>query len=254
MAPPEAQTRPGILVAVRSDRGKVRAVNEDRVLCSSRLGVVVVADGIGGHRGGDVASELATRVVMDSLASSVGHPPKKRLLDAIAEAQHAIAEAAKRLPHLSGMGTTVVAALFQEGSMHLVHLGDSRGYRFRAGALERLTRDHSLVEELVGSGLFSSVEEAVEEGVQPSILTRGLGYEDGAGPEYAIITVKLGDLLLFCTDGLSGMVDDAELARVLADASSGLEAKADRLIEMAQDAGGLDNITLALVRVSGPAD
>jgi len=243
---------PVIATVARSDRGKVRAANQDRVICSDSLGVVVVADGVGGHRGGDVASDLATRVMLDTLAASCDLEPKRRLLVAVAEAQRSIREGAERLPHLAGMGTTVVAVLIADGWAHLVHLGDSRAYRQAGGTLERLTRDHSLVEELVSSGLFSSVEEAVEEGVMPSILTRGLGYEDGVEPDYSAIRLRAGDLLLLCTDGLTGMVDDYTLAEILGDASTDLEAKADQLVNLALARGGLDNITLALVRALGP--
>jgi len=253
---PLSQTPPSqvpcIQVAWRSDRGKVRAANEDRVTCSDSLGVVVVADGVGGHHGGDVASDLATRVILDTLARSCDLEPKRRLLEAVDQAQHSIREAADRLPQLSGMGTTVVVALIADGRVHLMHLGDSRAYRLSGGGLERLTRDHSLVEELVGSGLFSSVEEAVEEGVMPSILTRGLGYEDGVEPDYRAVGLVPGDLLLFCTDGLTGMVDDAGVASVLGDGATDLDAKADQLVKLALDRGGLDNITLALVRALGP--
>jgi len=214
--------------------------------------VVVVADGVGGHRGGDVASDLATRAIVDALATTCDREPKRRLLEAVAQAQNSIREAVDRLPYLSGMGTTVVVGLIAEGRVHLMHLGDSRAYRLSGDGLEQLTRDHSLVQELVSSGLFSSVEQAVEEGVMPGILTRGLGYEDGVEPDYRSVRLAPGDLLLFCTDGLTGMVDDAGVASVLGDGATDLDAKADQLVKLALDRGGLDNITLALVRALGP--
>ncbi|MGD8310590.1 MAG: protein phosphatase 2C domain-containing protein [Chromatiales bacterium] len=238
----------------RTDRGHVRKVNEDRVAADAPAGLLVVADGMGGHRGGDVASELATQTIVESLTASDGvGSGEERLRAAIGDAQRVVIDGGQRLPHLFGMATTVVVALLRDGRLDLAHVGDSRAYRFSTGGLERLTRDHSLVEELVASGMFASVEEAEDAGVPPSVLVRGLGLEaEAAEPDCREVDLAVGDIVLLCTDGLTSMVDDRMLAGVLGDPDLSLAEQADRLVALALDNGGMDNVTLALARVEPP--
>ncbi len=236
----------------RSDRGKVRAANEDCWAVRVPQGLVVVADGVGGHSGGDVASELATRVVLEALAQpDQGGSERERLLSAIAEAHRELTETAQKLPHLTGMATTIVVGQFRGHRLHLAHVGDSRAYRMSGSGLERLTQDHSLVEEMVRLGMFGSVEEALKGGIPASMLTRGLGIDAAPVADYAELAVESGDVFLFCTDGLTGMVVDRTLAEVLGDPSLGLSDKADRLVDLALENGGLDNVTLVLARLVG---
>jgi protein phosphatase len=254
--PAEGETPPGacrLVVETRTDRGHVRRANEDRVAADARRGLLVVADGMGGHRGGDVAAELATQTLMEQLSAPGEESGETRLRAAIREAHRTVIEAAGRLPHLHGMATTAVVALLEDGRLHLAHVGDSRAYLFSTPGLERLTRDHSLLEELVSSGMFTSPEEAEEAGVPPSVLVRGLGLEaDAAEPDYGRVAVAPDDLVLLCTDGLTSMVDDRVLAGVLGEPDLSLAERADRLVSLALDNGGLDNVTLALARIEAP--
>ncbi len=236
----------------RSDRGKVRTNNEDCWALDVLRGLVVVADGVGGHSGGDVASELATRVILEALSGpGEGVPHQERIRVAVAEAHRQITETAQKLPHLTGMATTVVVGMFRGDRLHLAHVGDSRAYRISAQGLERLTRDHSLVEEMVKLGVFASVGEALDSGIPASMLTRGLGIDEAPTPDCAEIPVRASDIFLFCTDGLTGMLHDRALGAVLSDPSLGLAGKADQLVALALENGGLDNVTLVLARPIG---
>lgn len=245
--------------AWRTDRGKVRVRNEDSVAVSEDAGVVVIADGIGGASAGDVASRLATDVIGDRL---IGQPPSRvdsqsALLaarSAIKEADGAIHAHARQTPSCDGMGTTVVVGYFGDAWLAFAHVGDSRLYRLRNDELEQLTRDHSFIQEVVDQGFFPDLSEARHYGINQHVLTRAVGSETHSEPSSAATDLAAGDIYLFCTDGLSGMLSDKRLRRVLSSMADDLGATADSLVQLACEKGGRDNITLVLARVRSLSD
>lgn len=241
--------------AWRSDRGRVRARNEDSIAVDRDLGLVVVADGMGGANSGDVASRTAVDVISDyferEILAATGPEQTRFLLeDATAEANRTIHELSLERPDCAGMGTTIVMGVAAEDWLVFAHVGDSRLYRLRGGGFDQLTKDHSLIQEAVDRGLFPSIGEARRQGVGDNILTRALGTAAKVTPTSAQTRMELGDLYLFCTDGLTGMVSDDLLRQVLSAGRGDLERTAGTLVEMACERGGRDNITLALMRVS----
>lgn len=236
----------------RSDVGRVRERNEDALEVRSEPGWAVLADGMGGYRGGDVASRVAVAAVLRSLErdAAVGRTTEiASLLPALAAAaQHANAEilrAALAQPALAGMGSTLVIAAFVPGHVVSAHVGDSRLYRLRGRALARLTRDHSMLQEQIDSGIITA-EDAARLGFK-GLLTRGLGVLATVEPELGVHDAHPGDTFLLCSDGLTDLVDDDDIAAVLA-ADAALEARAERLVELANRNGGRDNITVILAR------
>jgi serine/threonine protein phosphatase PrpC len=248
-------SKPSLEFAWRSDRGRVRKRNEDAVVVLPDLGVVVVADGIGGASAGDVASSTAAEVISERLQRQpppVEDPQRSQLLAeaAINEANGAIVEIARSRDGCAGMGTTVVMGYFGRGWLLYAHLGDSRLYRLRDRRLEQLTRDHSFIQEVVEQGFFPNVAEARAYGINENLLTRALGSGPYVSAATAVTNLEDGDLYLFCTDGLTGMVSHAELEGLLSSAQGGLDTVADAMVYLATDKGGRDNITLAVVRVN----
>ncbi len=251
-------TRASLALAWRSHRGLVRRRNEDAVSCLPDIGVVLVADGMGGAPAGDVASDTAVHVIGERFARQpppVDAPDVAQRLAAAAidEANDAIIRLAAQRQGCAGMGTTLVMGCFGADWLVHAHVGDSRLYRLRAGVLTQLTKDHSLIQEMVDQGLFSSLDEARRSGVNEHILTTALGATPRVEPAVAISNLAAGDRYLFCTDGLSGMLAPRELCAVL-DTAGGLDSTAGTLVRAANAQGGADNITLALVRVDGLAD
>jgi protein phosphatase len=217
--------------------------------------MVVVADGMGGHLGGEVASQLAVDTVLRHLLKSFNaQPDLEQSLDemeqAVERANLAIWRAADHAPELKGMGTTIVVGVFREGDLAFAWVGDSRLYLVRDGRLVQLTDDHTLVQELVQQGMFDSVAEAIEAGVGDNLLTRAVGVEEPVPIATGTLEAAPDDLYLFCTDGLTHMVADGNIERVLAEMDLDLGAKADRMVQLACDAGGMDNVTVVLVKVA----
>lgn len=248
-------TRFRLEYAARTDKGLVRDMNEDAFGTLPEDGMVVVADGMGGYRAGEVASQLAVdatlRHLIKHLDGNAGIDRCKTEAEhAVEKANLAIWRATDDAPELQGMGTTAVIGIFQTDALAFAWVGDSRLYRVRDSRLVQLTVDHTLVQELVNQGLFASVNEAVAAGVGENVLTRALGAEELASPDTGSVDLADGDLYLFCTDGLTHMVDDSHLLTVLADRELELGVKADRMIQLACDAGGLDNITVVMVGVA----
>jgi protein phosphatase len=245
---------PTLEVAAVSNIGRVRHNNQDAFRIDVEHGVVIVADGMGGHKGGEVASRVAADAVLRGLVangdSAQAEPSAMlgRLGRLVEEANFALFRAVAAAPELHGMGTTLVAAVFRNGHIYHAHVGDSRLYRWRGGLLEPLTRDHSLVQTLLDRGVFETREQARAAGVGNNILTRGLGVEQKVEVELGSRPLEPGDLYLLCSDGLSGMVDDETIADVLAERGEDLDHAADALLRLALDAGGVDNVTLVLVR------
>jgi len=227
----------------RTDTGRQRRTNEDAYVARSPL--FAIADGMGGAQAGEVASQTAAAVFARGLPAGRGSV-EERLAGAVQEANEQIHGLSVSSDELAGMGTTLTAAYVGEHDVTIVHVGDSRGYRWRDGRLERLTSDHSLVEELVRQGRLEPSE--AEDHPQRSIITRALGPEAVVHPDARTFPARAGDVFLLCSDGLTDMVGEAAIAEAFAQASS-LQAAARELVDRANAAGGRDNITVVLFRL-----
>jgi len=241
-------------VAIRTHVGLVRSRNQDWTHVDADLGVLVLADGMGGHRGGEVASRTAVQAIIDALVPAQledradDMESLMRVGEAAELANRALLEKSSRHPELKGMGTTVVLAIFREGRIFYAHVGDSRLYRVRYGRMRRLTRDHSLIQQVVDDGVFLNRSHARESGVKENILTRSLGMEQHTEVDVGDAVVEAGDTYLFCSDGLHNPVPDSIIARVLRDPEGDLEEQAQQLTDAALGAGGNDNISVILAR------
>ena len=227
---------------LRTDVGRVRKQNEDAAWLDEKKGVYVVADGMGGHLAGEVASAMAIDAIRRM--SEKHHKASIAVLrEAVCGAHEAIFEHAQKNENCSGMGTTI-SVMWQGGHyMYIAHVGDSRIYRLRKGELEQITNDHSLVEELVRARIIT--REEAKHHPRRNIITRALGTPGDNAPDMLAADLEKGDLWLLCTDGLCSMVSDEDIRRVLMLRES-LDVKADMLIKMALAAGGRDNVTLIL--------
>ena len=225
-----------------SDTGRQRRANEDAFF--ARAPLFVVADGMGGAQAGEVASATAIEILSQGLGD--GESTEQRLSATVQEANAQIYALSVADDERAGMGTTVTAAYIGENDITLVHVGDSRCYRWRDGTLERLTDDHSLVEEMVRQGQLT--EEQALDHPQRSIITRALGPEAIVEPDSQTVNARDGDVLLLCSDGLSTMISDDQIAAVLAGGEKLTDA-ARGLVRAANDAGGRDNITVVLFRI-----
>ncbi|HUB99396.1 MAG TPA: Stp1/IreP family PP2C-type Ser/Thr phosphatase [Solirubrobacterales bacterium] len=233
--------------AVRTDTGRQRNANEDSVFTRSPL--FVVADGMGGAQAGEVASKAAVESFERELPQA---PPERVLEETIESANRTIHELARKDPSLAGMGTTTTAAIvdLEAEEVAIGHVGDSRAYRFRSGKLEQLTRDHSLVEEMRRKGQLTDAQ--AEDHPQRSIITRALGPEPAVKVDVQTVPAQPGDVFLICSDGLTTMLDDDHIARLLGRSSS-IEAAVRALVDEANRAGGRDNITVVAFRLEDAA-
>lgn len=248
--------------ALLSDMGRVRSNNEDAVAEDLDTGLLVLADGMGGYNAGEVASGLAIRTVVEEVrrewtnapapSSGIDTAPQYRpetlmLKRAVESAHAAIYAAAQADAEHAGMGTTLVAVLMYDDRMSVAHVGDSRLYRYRFGSLQALTRDHSLLEELVASGQLSRAE--ATRTVRKNIVTRALGVEPTVRVELIEHELAPGDVLLLCSDGLTDMVPDEKIGLSLRRYGDALNAAARDLIRQALESGGRDNVSVVLARV-----
>ena len=239
-------------LAAKTDIGSVRSENQDNYRASQRPGGdawALVCDGMGGARGGKIASGIACAAVEQWFEQGVDScaPGQEKvfLTEALEEANRAVFEKSQAEPRYAGMGTTAVAALVRTGTVHLCHVGDSRGYLYRGGRLVQLTHDHSYVQELVDSGSITSQE--AENHPRKNVITRALGVEKTVEPEYTCASAAAGDIFLLCTDGLTNAVSKNRIEQLLA--SSSVDHAADLLIDAANSFGGPDNITVLLVEI-----
>ncbi|HET6689908.1 MAG TPA: Stp1/IreP family PP2C-type Ser/Thr phosphatase, partial [Miltoncostaeaceae bacterium] len=232
-------------VAYLSDTGRIRHHNEDRALASPR--VLVVADGMGGAKAGEVAAQMA----IDSVGRLVGPVHEGDVRGAVERANRAIRRVARDDPDKSGMGTTLTAAMLDDGRLDVVHVGDSRAYLWRGGELRQVTEDHSVVAELVRRG--SITREEAETHPHRNVITRALGAEEGVDADVVHVDLEDGDVVLLCSDGLSSYVPEAAIAEVLA-RTERLDAAARGLVNLANGAGGADNVTVVLARVAREED
>jgi serine/threonine protein phosphatase PrpC len=246
-----------LLAALRSHPGMVRSHNEDSIAASVDEGLFVLADGMGGYNAGEVASGMATTLLRSELERDLRKWRSELQRDGVArvhallatrvaQANQAIYHAAHHQPQYEGMGTTLVVAVFSGNTLSVAHLGDSRCYRWRDGRLQQITRDHSLLQEQMDAGLITPEMAAMSR--NKSLVTRALGVDPEADLEINDHEVRAGDLYLLCSDGLSDMVEDHDIAGVFQALSQNLDASADALVQMANEAGGRDNISAILVR------
>jgi PPM family protein phosphatase len=226
----------------KTDTGRQRRDNEDSAYVRAPL--FVVADGMGGAQAGEVASALAVEEFRRPLAEE--GTPEQRLADRVQSANRRIYETAQSAHEQAGMGTTLTAAYLDDADLAVAHVGDSRAYIFRDGSLTRLTQDHSLVEELVRRGKLT--EEQAAEHPQRSIITRALGVENDVEVDTWTFPVRAGDVVLLCSDGLTSMIGEDQIAAVLS-SETDLDRAGERLIAEANAAGGRDNITVVLFRL-----
>ncbi len=235
------------LFSGHTDVGKVRARNEDALLQLPLRGLAAVADGMGGHAAGDVASRIAVDI-LDDRTREMGPDPAHTLADAVRAAHQAILKAARADPELQGMGTTLTALrVHEDHGAVIAHVGDSRAYRWRGDTLEQLTRDQTWVQEQVDAGTLSA--ERARNHPFASILTGALGIEDrDVEVEVLEPEVEPGDTFLLCSDGLIARLEDDDILAVLQAHPDDLDAAAHALVDAANEAGGPDNITVALVR------
>lgn len=243
-----------------SDVGRVRGLNEDYLALRPRVGLYTVGDGMGGHAAGEIASRLALECVCHAVEEPhavwpPNCPPRERhpsgalLAEALQVAHRRLLLEAHEDPRCNGMGTTFVGALFTAGLVAIAHVGDSRAYRLRGRQIVQLTEDHSLLNEHVRAGLFNPDGDVPFP--HPSTITRALGCGDELEVDVRFDTPELGDVYLLCSDGLTGLLSTAEIARILRTEPS-LGPAARLLIGCANARGGYDNITVVLVRVAEP--
>ncbi|MEW6165288.1 MAG: Stp1/IreP family PP2C-type Ser/Thr phosphatase [Pseudomonadota bacterium] len=249
-------------MATCSDAGRVRSNNEDSVLANAQLGLAVLADGMGGYNAGEVASGMATAVLGSELehafATRLPHEmdpggevlARAALRDVIGRTNAAIHQAAISQPKYAGMGTTLVAALFYDDRVAVAHVGDSRLYRMRGESLDQLTRDHSLLQEQIDSGMLTPEQARLSQ--NKNLVTRALGVDTTVDTEINEFAVQPGDIYLLCSDGLNDMVEDDEIALGLGSLSANLPLCAEQLVQMANDNGGRDNVSVILAKVKAP--
>lgn len=239
----------------RTDPGLARENNEDSVTVDEPTRLGILADGMGGYNAGEVASGMATTFIKSELgrwlAQAGRHANAREVRRAmeicVDNANRSIFNAANSNPQYSGMGTTLVVGVFQDGRLMLGHIGDSRCYRLRANVLEQITKDHSLLQEQMDAGLITPEQAATS--TNKNLVTRALGVEDAVLLEVNEHKVDPGDLYLMCSDGLSDMLDDEAIAQILASEVS-LEQKSVQLIDAANANGGRDNISVLLAQAN----
>lgn len=249
----------GLVMTGRTDTGMVRDHNEDSFVIVPEMGVAILADGMGGHLAGEVASAMAidqvTQYLMDALntrtgiAARDGTPDADVLVEAVKNANAAIHQASVDRPEQSGMGTTIVAALFHDDRLTVAHVGDSRLYRYRDGQLTQITEDHSMVQELLRRGLISPEEARTS--ANRNLVTRALGVDPLVQVDVNEHQFQSGDLYLLCSDGLNDVLSDEDIVATLARHDSDMEAATKNLIEEVNARGGPDNVSIVMIRTDG---
>jgi len=249
-----------ILSFAGTDPGKKRTNNEDAFLLNDKLYLSAVADGIGGNEGGEVASRIAVETFAEAMPDLLGEanrtppsgvvsnvdPTSSALRQAITLTNRKIRQEGEQNPALSGMGTTLTALLLRKEQAHIAHIGDSRAYLLRSGEFRQLTMDHSFVAEQVAAGIFT--HQQARSSPYRHVITRALGIDGEVQADFTTHTLKQDDRFLLCTDGLTEMLEDAEISRILA-ASSPRDVVLN-LLAAANDRGGVDNITAVVVWVT----
>jgi protein phosphatase len=243
-----------------SDTGRIREHNEDTIGTDADIGLVVLADGMGGYKAGEVASGIAVRTVMSLVKEAVEREdlslpdtatglsrPGILLRDAINRANKIIYQTAKTQANCEGMGTTVVAGLFFDDNLTVAHVGDSRLYCLRGSEFRQVTQDHSLLQELVARGFYTPEE--AHRAAAKNYVTRALGVEPTVEVDVTEVPVSKDDLYVLCSDGLSDMVEDEDIHLTISTFGGNLEMLAKQLVLLSNDNGGRDNVSIVLARV-----
>jgi len=249
--------------AQMSDTGRVREHNEDAIGSDPEIGLMVLADGMGGYNAGEVASGIAVQIVSELAAEGASRENRSEidphsglmrqsivLRDAVYRANKIIFQTAQSQTHCEGMGTTIVAAMFYDNKISIAHVGDSRAYRLRGGVFEQVTLDHSLLQELVDRGFYSAEE--AQRSTNRNYVTRALGVEPAVEVEVHEHAVLPGDIYLLCSDGLPDMVEDEDIHLTISTFNASLDVVGKQLIELANDHGGRDNVSVMLAQVNQP--
>lgn len=248
--------RSALEVTTLTDTGAVRSFNEDAVASDFDLGLVLVADGMGGYKAGDVASGLASSVVLSEVkrqfnASALDNSAIGSILvNAIKEANQKIFRAAQSNLQYQGMGTTVVVALFHDNQIFFAHVGDSRLYRLRRGKLSVLTQDHSILHDQVAAGLISADDAKTSH--NRNLVTQALGIDATLECIAESKPVEPGDIYILCSDGLNDMVDDADIELATDALNTNMPLMVSQMIMMANDNGGHDNISVSAIKILKP--
>ena len=248
-----------ITVVRQTHVGLVREHNEDAIASDLSIGLLLLADGMGGYKAGEVASEIAVLMIAAELTESMQHgtriqslprrlPESKIMIDAVKKTNATIYHISQNEPQCAGMGTTLVVTIFTDNQLIVGHIGDSRLYRLRGGILTQLTEDHSLIQEQINAGLISL--EQAEVSTKKNLVTRALGVDEEVELELQVFEVAVGDVYLLCSDGLSDLVKDVAIAKILLDADNNITFAANKLIETANENGGSDNISVIIARVN----
>lgn len=243
-----------------TDTGMIRKKNEDSIGFDSALGLIVLADGMGGHRGGEIASSMSVDAILDTLQQQLPKIKPGRtdpesgfsmesvcIQEAIESANDLIFQAAEVNPEHYGMGTTIVVLLYYNNTFSLGHVGDSRCYRLRADKLEQITKDHSLLQELIDRGFYT--EEEARNSKNKNLVTRALGIGPQVNVDMQEDIVLKNDIYLLCSDGLTDLVEDEYIYLTIKRFSDNLEEAAKQLITKANENGGKDNISVMLCRI-----
>lgn len=248
-----------IEITGKTDVGSVRDHNEDAISTETSLGLAILADGMGGHRGGEVASAITVSTIYDSLSKKLksisdggtdeetGYSlESKTIHDAIIIANNNVFKSSNENAQYQGMGTTVVVLLFYDNRLTVAHVGDSRLYRIRDGVFEQLTRDHSLLQELVDRGFYTP--EQARESLNKNLVTRAIGINENVRIDVQEDVAQVNDIYLLCSDGLNDMVEDDIIYQIIKRNTDNLESAVTELIEEANRRGGKDNISVILAR------
>ena len=247
-----------ITVVRQTHVGLVREHNEDAIASDLSIGLLLLADGMGGYKAGEVASEIAVLMIAAELTESMQNGPRSQLLprrlpeskimiDAVKKTNATIYHISQNEPQCAGMGTTLVVAIFTDNQLIVGHIGDSRLYRLRGEILTQLTEDHSLIQEQINAGLISL--EQAEVSTKKNLVTRALGVDEEVELELQVFEVVVGDVYLLCSDGLSDLVKDAAIAKILLDTDN-INFAANKLIETANENSGSDNISVIIAQVN----
>ncbi len=242
-------------VATATHPGMVRSHNEDSIAADAGIGLAVLADGMGGYNAGEVASGIAVAMITTEIKKALGGENgglpnggiESLVGEHVGQASAAIYKAAQSQPQYSGMGTTLVVALWHDNRIVVGHVGDSRLYRLRGESFEQVTRDHSLLQEQIDSGMIT--REQARHSQNKNLVTRAVGIDPEVETEVHTYPVKPGDIYLLCSDGLNDMVSDEDIQLTLSSLQANLPLAAEQLVQQANDNGGRDNVSVILVRV-----
>lgn len=248
-----------ISVARLTDVGLQREHNEDAVASDLSIGLLVLADGMGGYNAGEVASEIAVLTLTAEITEAMRDksliklmpgllPEAQMLLRAVDRANATIYQISQDQPQCAGMGTTLVVGIFTDDKLIVGHIGDSRLYRLRQGSLVQITEDHSLLQEQLNAGLITAQQAKVS--INKNLVTRALGIDPQVELEMQELDVQVDDVYLLCSDGLTDLVEDAVIAQILTGADSDIEYAAAQLVQSAIEQGGKDNISVVIAKVN----